>query len=202
MQEKQQLQKTKPMQEKRKKGKRSSSEAIKIIGLTGPNGAGKGEAAAFFRKKGFLHFSLSDLIREEIKRKGLDLSRNNLIKTGNEMRETGGPDILAKRVLQRIQRSAVIDSIRNPKEVEHLKSHGCFVLLAIDAPAKIRFQRVRKRGRNESVSTFQEFMEKEGEEKTNNLLGQQLQTCIKMADFRVVNNGSLSDLHKKLEKFL
>ncbi len=40
-----------------------------LIGLTGTNGAGKGEVASFFMKKGYAYFSLSDVIREELKKK-------------------------------------------------------------------------------------------------------------------------------------
>ena len=39
---------------------------VRLIGLTGTNGSGKGEAAAYFKKKEFSYFSLSDLIREEL----------------------------------------------------------------------------------------------------------------------------------------
>jgi len=59
----------------------------RLIGLTGTNSAGKGEAAAFFKKKGYACFSLSDLIREELEKRGQPVSRNNLIKMGNGLRE-------------------------------------------------------------------------------------------------------------------
>ena len=39
-----------------------------IIGLTGKNGSGKGVVAAFLKERGFIFHSLSDVIREEIKK--------------------------------------------------------------------------------------------------------------------------------------
>ncbi|MGB2843358.1 MAG: hypothetical protein WBC02_00730, partial [Candidatus Aminicenantaceae bacterium] len=101
-----------------------------------------------------------------------------------------------------IRGRAVIDSIRNPKEIDYLKKQKNFILLAIDAPVELRYKRAKKRGREESVSTLQEFIEKEAEEKTNRKKGQQLLNCIKMADFVVINDGSLENLHKKLEKLI
>ena len=57
-----------------------------IIGLTGRNAAGKGAAADFLKSKGFTFHSLSDVIREEVKRRGLELTRDALIATGPELR--------------------------------------------------------------------------------------------------------------------
>jgi len=106
---------------------------VRLIGLTGTNGAGKGEVAAYFEKKGYAYFSLSDLIREELLKKGKEVTRNNLIKMGNQFREKGGYDILARLVMKKVKGKAVIDSIRNPKEVEYLRKQKSFILLAVDA---------------------------------------------------------------------
>jgi dephospho-CoA kinase len=175
---------------------------MKIIGLTGTNGAGKGEVAVYLKGKGYPYFSLSDLVREELRNKEKEVTRNNLIKMGNELREKFGPDILAKRVMEKVRGRAVIDSIRNPSEVEYLKKQKDFILLAIDAPVQLRYERVRKRGRKESATTLEEFIEKEEEEMTDHEKGQQLQNCMKMADYTLINDGSLEDLYKKLEELL
>lgn len=175
---------------------------IRLIGLTGTNGAGKGKAASYFVKKGFHYFSLSDLIREELRKKGKEITRDNLIKMGNYLREKYGPDILARRVMKKIKENSVIDSIRNPKEIEHLRKQKSFILLAIDAPVELRYERTKKRGRDESASTLQEFIQKEREEMTTDEKGQQLRTCLKMADVTIINDGSLEELNKKLEALL
>ena len=173
-----------------------------LIGLTGPNGAGKGEVANYLKKKGYAYYSLSDLVRQELKKRGEELSRNNLIKMGNKLREKFGADILARLVVKKIRGKAVIDSIRNSKEVEYLRQQKNFILIAVDAPVGLRFERVKKRGREESVSTLEQFIQKEAEEMTGNETGQQLQNCIEMADIKIENNGSLENLHQKLEKLL
>ena len=43
----------------------------RLIGLTGTNGAGKGEAAACFAARGYAYLSLSDVIRDELRRDGV-----------------------------------------------------------------------------------------------------------------------------------
>ncbi|MDH5386780.1 MAG: AAA family ATPase, partial [Candidatus Aminicenantes bacterium] len=174
----------------------------RLIGLTGTNGSGKGEVASFFVKKGYAYHSLSDIIREELRKQGQTITRDNLIRMGNLMREQFSPDILARLVMKKVKGNAVIDSIRNPKEVEFLKNQVGFILISVDAPVEIRYERVKKRGREESASTLQEFMAKEAEEMTAKERGQQLQVCMKMADYTIQNDGTLQDLHKKLEEFL
>lgn len=174
----------------------------KLIGLTGTNGAGKGEVAAFFKKKGYAYFSLSDLIRDELKKEAKEISRDNLIQMGNRLREKFGADILARIVMKKIRGKAVIDSIRNPDEVNYLRRQKNFILLAVDAPVELRYERTKKRGREESASTLQEFIEKEAEEMTDREKGQQLLNCMSLADFKIINDGGLENLHQKLEKFL
>jgi dephospho-CoA kinase len=173
----------------------------RIFGLTGTNGAGKGEAAEYFRKNGYDYFSLSDLIREELVKKGLPPTRDNMIKEGNGLRKKYGPDILARRVMKKIKGNAVVDSIRNSREAAFLKKQKGFLLLGIDAPAALRFERVKQRGRDESAATFEEFSAKEKEEMASSQTGQQLAACMKMADLIILNDGTLDDFHKKLESF-
>ncbi len=175
---------------------------ILLIGLTGTNSAGKGKAAAYLQKKGYIYFSLSDLIREELMREGQDISRNNLIKKGNELRKKFGPDILARLVMKKVKDKAVIDSIRNPAEVIFLRNQKNFILLAIDAPVKLRYERAKKRGRNESASSLKEFMKKEKEEMTISKKEQQIHRCMKMADAIIINDSTLEEFYQKLEEWL
>ncbi len=175
---------------------------VRFIGLTGTNGSGKGKAAAYFKKKGYSYFSLSDLIREELQKNGKELTRDNLIEKGNELRDTHGPAMLAQQARKKVKGKAVIDSIRNPFEVEYLRKDKEFILLAIDAPVELRYERVKKRGRKESASTLQEFIKKEEEEMTGSEKGQQLRRCMKMADFVIFNDGTLEDFQLKLEEML
>lgn len=174
--------------------------SYRLIGLTGTNGAGKGEVANYFRQKGYGYVSLSDVIREELMARGLEASRDNLIACGNELREKFGPDILARRAAEKIQGPTVIDSIRNTREIAYLRSLGDFILLAVDAPLEVRFERVKKRGRNESATTLEEFRLKEEQEKHRDDTGQQLEACLRQADLTIINDGSITELWKKLEE--
>jgi len=174
----------------------------RLIGLTGTNGAGKGEAAAFFAGRGYEHHSLSDAIRDALAAEGLEASRDNLIRKGNQLRREGGPDALARLILAKVRGPAVIDSIRNPSEIAALREAKGFYLVALDAPPALRFGRVSRRGRNESAPDLAAFLRKEAEENGSDPGAQQLGPCMALADATVINDGTIDELHRKLEEFL
>src|SRR5574340_248327 len=118
-----------------------------VIGLTGANGAGKTLVCDYLRSRGFTYHSLSDEIREELARRKDPATRENLIDMGNQLRRDFGPAVLAERVKARLTAGHhyVIDSVRNPAEVEALRRLPDFHLLHIDAPIELRYQRARER---------------------------------------------------------
>jgi dCMP deaminase len=177
-----------------------------FLGFTGPNAAGKGEAIRYLvEKKKFIAFSLSDIIREEATRLMLDPTRDNLISIGNDLREAEGPAVLAKRILIKVKNlpQAIVDSIRNPYEIEVLRSNlKDFKLIGITADIHNRFERSIKRGRVGDGETLEEFIKKEERENSTNEKAQQLNKCYELADFKIDNSGSLSSLYKKLDLIL
>lgn len=177
-----------------------------IIGLTGKNAAGKGEIAKHLQNKGFAYFSLSDAVRDEATRQGLDHSRDTLIRLGTEMREKYGNGILAKRINEKTSKlqnkDVVVDSIRNPGEIKELRKNDGFILIAVHTDAKIRFERLLKRGRIGDAKTFKEFLEHENKENNNKGAGQQLDKCIEMADTIINSNGTIEEANKDFDLYL
>src|SRR3989344_8359714 len=119
-----------------------------IIGVTGTLGAGKGSVAQFLVDKGFKHYSVRGFISEEIEKRGLEINRDNLVVIGNEMREKNSPSYIAERLYEMVQQdgaNGVIESIRAPGEVDALRKKGKFILIALDANPRIRYERAVKR---------------------------------------------------------
>ena len=173
-----------------------------IIGLTGPNASGKGEVAKYLIKRGFKYHSLSDVIREEATKRGLDHRREILIKLGNELRNKQGSGVLVKMLKGKIGSKDIVDSIRNPDEIRELKKIPEFILIGIDAPLEVRFQRARLRNRRGDGLSLNEFRKEEEKENSTDPKAQQLQTCLKSADVLIVNNGALTELHQKIDRIL
>jgi dCMP deaminase len=174
---------------------------VMIIGLTGKNGAGKGVVAKILQDKGFCCCSLSDVIRDEIRRRGEEVTRERLVQIGREMRARGGNGCLAQQTLARLQsdRNHVVDSFRHPDEVKTFWSSPRFCLWAVQAAPEVRFQRIKERSREQDPLTFEEFLALEAKEAGNACPeGQQLEATEQLADVRIENHGALVDLETRV----
>jgi len=178
-----------------------------FLGFTGPNASGKGEAIKYLvDKHKFVSYSLSDILRSELKSRGIEINRDNLIAVGNELREKHGPGVLAKLTVEKIKNmpQALVDSIRNPFEIEELRNNlKDFKLIGITADEKTRYERAKKRGREgEKEISFEEFIAKEEKENSDSQTGQQLLKCFQMADIKIDNSGKVEKLYENIEKIL
>ncbi len=177
-----------------------------IIGLTGRNAAGKGTVANLLKERSFEYHSLSDTLRDELKKREIEESRDELIRIGNELRSSGGPGVLANLMIESISTRGnhIVDSIRNPSEADSLNreypAHE-FYLISVDAEPKIRFQRLKRRGRAGDSSTWKQFLGQEAlEESSNDPNRQQLLLTMKKADFHVDNSGTVEQLRNQIDK--
>ncbi len=176
-----------------------------IVGLTGPNAGGKGSVGEILQNQGYKFYSLSDVIREELKKREIEETRENLQNLGNELREKNGPNYLAETIAKKIkedkkagQMNFVVDSIRNPSEVEELRKSKDFILLGVNAPIETRYERIAKRGRLENAQNLQEFIIMEKRENSENPKQLQLNNVYKMADKYVYNDNTLDDLKMRV----
>jgi dCMP deaminase len=176
-----------------------------IIGLTGRNCAGKGIIADFLQEIGFMYYSLSDVIRDEITKNGEQVTREKLIHKGKELRSVFGNAVLAERIQERldIEKNYVIDSIRHPAEIEALKRNKYFVLLAVTASPEVRFKRIKHRGRESDPTTLEQFIAFEKREEENEESGgQQLRLCISKAYYAIENDSTIEELRGKLKELI
>jgi dCMP deaminase len=177
-----------------------------IFGLSGLNGAGKGEVLKFLEERSFYPYSLSDVIREHLAAQGVEETRERMIEAGTAIRAERGPgglaDVLAAKLLP--DRNYVVDSVRHPAEVEVLRQKAShFQLLWVDAPAEVRLERMRARGRAGDATTIEELHALEDRELGSaDPAAQQLLAVRDLADFRLENAGSLEDLRRKVQSIL
>lgn len=174
-----------------------------IIGFTGRNASGKTTAAELLARRGFTSLSLSDVIREEAKQRGLSEVRENLIALGNELRERHGPGALAQLTVARMlpDRNYAVDSIRHPAEVEALRRAGAgsFSLFHVFAPLEARFARSLARQRAGDGATLEAFIQQEEREfASSNAAAQQLLETERLADRVIDNDGTLDEFTARL----
>ncbi len=180
-----------------------------IIGLVGLPGAGKTTVTEFLEKHGFVRVILSDIIRDELKQKGIvEPSREILQNTGNEMRRMYGSDVLAKRAIKQLRSMGgdkfVIDGIRNVSEITYLKKQNHLLLIGIQAVARVRFMRLKTRKLNPLTNSYQEFLlQARRENKLGaNTTGLRVIDCLKQCQTILVNSKTVPMFEKQLHAFL
>lgn len=175
-----------------------------ILGVAGPNGSGKGVIVEFLEERSFYVLSLSDVIRDVLAERGQEPTRDRMIETGRELREAGGPGVLAERLVQKLRpdRNYAIDSIRHPAEVEVLRASGHpFHLLWVDADPALRLERLRERGRPGDPQSPEELRDFEDRERgSDDPAAQQLDAVREIADHTLRNEGSLEQLHDRVNQ--
>ncbi|MEM4230426.1 MAG: deaminase [Candidatus Pacearchaeota archaeon] len=173
-----------------------------IIGLTGTLGAGKSEVAKYAAQNGIFHLSVRSFLEEECKRRGIEPNRDNLVKVANEIRTREGSAYLVKELCKNCYENKIyiIESIRCPGEVEETKQRGGLIF-AIDAYPEIRYDRIITRKSLTDRVSFEKFLEDEKREMHSTDPNEQnLSFCMENADYLILNNGTLEDLHEEVKK--
>lgn len=181
----------------------------KHIAVVAPIGAGKTSFSRYFLKKGLELYKLSYALYEEVEKRGMDKEDRVVLQdVGDQMRKIGGPSVLADIAIKNIKRYPdkrfVIESIRNHNELKTLKDEfgEDLLILALDAPLKLRYERILKREGQykEQEMSFEEF---EAINKRDLGIGnapneQNVAKCLEMAEETIVNDGTREDLEQKV----
>lgn len=180
---------------------------MRVIGITGTNGAGKGTIVDYLvSKKGFVHYSVREFLVEKIRERGLEVNRTNMVRVANELRSAHHPAYIVEQLYDRAVMGGadcVIESIRTPGEVMHLSENARFHLFAIDADPEIRYGRISARNNETDKVTFREFLSEERREMASaDPNSQNIAKCMQMAEYCFLNNGTIPELQKKIEDTL
>ena len=178
-----------------------------IVGITGTLGAGKGAIAEYLvKKKGFKHLSVREFLNKELVKRKLTLNRDNLVSVGNELRKNFGPSYIAESLYNTANKSrkdCVIESLRAPGEITALRMKGEFYLFAVDANPKLRYRRTVLIKEDIYQISFEEFTSNEKREMdSRDPTKQNLRKCIKMADYKFLNNVAVEELYREVERAL
>lgn len=171
-----------------------------IVAIVGLPGAGKTEAANFFKNKGLPVITFGEVVNDYIDKHNLthtedvhkEIREGLRIKHGKEafaiLNEEKIRKILEKNII------VVIDGMRSWEEYIYLKKKFPGVhlyVLSLYADKNLRYQRIAKRKYRSKLYGEQRDIDE--------LIGTNMGSTIAYSDFLVKNNFSKEDLHDKLE---
>jgi dephospho-CoA kinase len=173
----------------------------KVLGIVGMPGSGKSEAANIGREYGFDIVVMGDMIRREVARRHLEPTPENVGRIMLELRQQHGPAIVAQLCLQHIANtssdSIIIEGIRSMAEVTEFKNRfPHFIVLSIHSSPTTRLQRILNRGRSDDANNHQFFTERDQRE-----LQVGIGSVIALADYVVINEGTLHEFHTQIHQF-
>lgn len=177
---------------------------MKIIAFTGMPWSGKSEAVTLAKNLNIPVVRMGDMVWDETKRQGLQISDEQVGQVANQMRETHGKDIWAKRTLEKLNTIpynsvVIIDGIRSIEEVEtfkHMLSND-FILVAIDASEKIRHKRALIRKRLDDSTTIENIKQRDKRERAWGL-----DAVIASADIIISNEKEKDEFHSQVQELL
>lgn len=170
------------------------------IGLAGGIGSGKSAASDYLhREYGAKRLRFSRILEDILDRLHLPCDRKNLQVLGGILRERFGPDVVVNAFEKDLEKAdadiVVVDGIRYVNEVEMLRRLENSVLVYIDAPQAVRYERsVRRAEKGEAGASFDDFLEAEQRETEI-----YLPDVRKAADHIIMNDGTMEELFGKLD---
>ncbi|MDE1868711.1 MAG: dephospho-CoA kinase [Candidatus Micrarchaeota archaeon] len=173
-----------------------------IVAITGMPGSGKSTAAEILKKKGFKVVELSDFIKKEMRHRGIEITAKNIEHFAIAMRKKLGMDMTAKFAIKDISRmrgDIAISGVRDIDEVLYMrrKLKKIIPVIALVAPQRLRYERIKARARPSDVKSFKEFRWRDNE---NKKLG--IGRVIHSADMLVSNSGTRRQLSDNMGRAL
>ncbi len=183
----------------------------KFIALVGMAGAGKSEVANEFIKRGYQYIRFGQITLDEIKKRGLEPKEENERPIREEFRKKYGPGAFAILNIPKFDKAlkagnVVGDGLYSWSEYKILKERygENLIVVAVYAPPKLRYQRLSNRAARHGAdpkmkyrsftpeeAKARDFAEIENSEKGG---------PIAMADYMILNIGTLDNLRTQTEK--
>lgn len=185
----------------------SSSQIIAIVGLPG---AGKSEVANFFVERGFAYLRFGQITLDEVKRRGLAPTEDNERLVREALRQEHGMAAFAKLNMPAIDnllshsKPVLIDGLYSWSEYKLLKEKydDALTVVAVYAPPETRYARLENRHErhgDDPNTKYRSLSRKEALARDCAQIENIEQAGpIAMADFTIVNTGTLAELKTTL----
>ncbi len=173
-----------------------------VVGMVGMPGAGKSVAVEAARENFYSVVAMGDVVREETRKRKLELNPENIGMVMLDLRKTKGADVIAEECVARIEQAQgskiIVDGLRSLDEAQVFKRRFLnFRLLAVHAAPETRFVRLKARGRSDDPTSWEVFRERDMRE-----LSVGLGNAIALADYMLTNERDKEDLKARVADVL
>lgn len=145
-----------------------------------------------------------NIIREEVSRRGLELSMESQEHVARELRKEYGQDAPINMIEHRIRGSKgsliCVDGPRNLRELQLLGKLGEVFLVIVESAKRLRYRRLRRRAKPMDPEAWERFLWRDRKE-----LGRGMRSLARTRRFRkyvIKNTGTLPDLKSKISGVL
>jgi dephospho-CoA kinase len=173
---------------------------MRVMGISGMPGSGKSIISEIATERGAMIVSMGDIIREEAKKRG-----ETTKETAKNLREEFGQYIVSELTIKKIkmlqdeglEKSIMVEGIRSHHEVEMFKENfDNFIILSIFANPSLRFERLKKRMREDDSTDYNVFKARDEME-----LEFGIGSVISLSDKLIINESDLESCHEKINEY-
>ena len=173
---------------------------MQVMGISGLPGSGKGIVSDIATEKGASIVSMGDIVREEAKKRG-----EGSKETAKNLRKEFGEYIISELTIEKIkklqdegvEKTIIVEGIRSLHEVDMFKENfDNFMILSIFANTNIRFERLKKRMREDDSQDFNEFKKRDMSE-----LGFGIGSVISLSDRLIINESDMESFIQDINDF-
>lgn len=173
---------------------------MQVMGISGLPGSGKGIVSDIATEKGAIIVSMGDIVREEAKKRG-----EGSKETAKNLRKEFGEYIISELTIEKIkklqdegvEKTIIVEGIRSLHEVDMFKENfENFMILSIFANTNIRFERLKKRMREDDSQDFNEFKKRDMSE-----LGFGIGSVISLSDRLIINESDMESFIQDINDF-
>ena len=178
-------------------------DGMKVVAVVGMTGSGKSEIARLFSTGGFITVRFGDITDEAVQKLGLPFTEENERPVREGIRKEHGMAAYAKLSIPRIddglrRSNVVVDGLYSWEEYLLLKEQygDRFMVVGVWSSPQDRYRRLANRKVRPLI--LREAISRDRAEIENLNKG----GPIAMADFTILNNGSMSDMKKQVERII
>lgn len=173
---------------------------MKVMGISGLPGSGKSIVSDIAIEKGAVIVSMGDIVREEAKKRG-----ESSKETAKNLRAEHGEYIVSELTVKKIkqlqdegmEKTIIVEGIRSPPEVDMFKENfDDFIILSVFANPDIRFERLKKRMREDDSQDYEGFKKRDTTE-----LSFGIGTVISLSDKLIINESDIESFANEIKEY-